>query len=638
MKVLIRVVLVLAVLGAAYGGYRYFDHMPQKQAPVAVAKVRRGDVVVRAYSRGELRAVRSATLTAPNLFSTVQVTKLAPLGSLAKEKDLIVEFDDSERRTALEETLLEVEQIDEQIKKAQADLAIRNNQDQVELLKANYTVRRAELEVKRNELISEIDAKKNVLNLEESRRRLAQLQSDIKSRQAQAQAELDVFRERKNKSMIDVSRERQRIAQSKLLSPITGLVSVRQNRGGFMGSFGQQVPDIREGDTLQPGTPVAEVLDLSEMEIIAKVGELDRANLRDGQDVKFQLDAIPDKTFHGKIKGMSATASADPFSGDPGKKFDVIFSVDMKELMTVLGATPEQIRKVSETAAHNASKAPARSMMAGMPGMPPGGAPGEGPGPMMIAGMPGPTPGPEAAQGESAGGARRMARAPGGPGGGAQGAQGARGGGGGGDRFARMMEQLPAEVRKEIEKELKGKKMEELAPEDRAKLVGKIRDAMQSAGMGRGGPGGPGGPGGARSAAQDQAEKDRENAKLPLPPEEDSQLDVLLRPGLLADVEITVDKVADAIHVPNQAIFEKGGRQVVFVQNPADQRFEERAVKIAKRSESVTVIAEGLKPDETIALGDPTAQKSNKKEKGSDSQKSMGAMPAAGAPAAGKGK
>src|SRR5882724_2415785 len=228
-KVIIRVLLVLVLLGGAYGAYRYFDHMPQKQAPVAITKVRRGDVIVRAYSRGELRAVRSATLTAPNLFSTVQVTKLAPLGSLAKEKDLIVEFDDSERRTALEETLLEVEQIDEQIKKAQADLAIRNNQDQVELLKANYTVRRAQLEVQRNELISEIDAKKNGLNLEESRRRLQQLESDIKSRQAQAQAELDVLREKRNKSMIDVGREKQRIAQAKLLSPITGLVSIKQN-------------------------------------------------------------------------------------------------------------------------------------------------------------------------------------------------------------------------------------------------------------------------------------------------------------------------------------------------------------------------------------------------------------------------
>lgn len=201
-----------------------------------------------------------------------------------------------------------------------------------------------------------------------------------------------------------------------------------------------------------------------------------------------------------------------------------------------------------------------------------------------------------------------------------------------------MMEQLPPAVRKEIEKELKGKKIEDLAPEERMKLFAKLRESMPEGG-GRGGPGrgGPGGGGG--GAAADQNEKDRENAKLPLPPEEDSQLDVLLRPGLLADVEITVDKVSDAIHVPHQAIFDKGGRQVVFVQNPADQRFEERVVKLAKRSESVTVIAEGLQPGETIALGDPTAQRNNKKgDKGSDGQKSMGAMPGAGAPAAGKGK
>ena len=70
------------------------------------------------------------------------------------------------------------------------------------------------------------------------------------------------------------------------------------------------MPDIREGDTLSPGTPVADVLDISEMEIIAKVGELDRANLREDQEVQFKLDAIPDKTFHGKIKSMSGTAVA----------------------------------------------------------------------------------------------------------------------------------------------------------------------------------------------------------------------------------------------------------------------------------------------------------------------------------------
>src|SRR2546425_5991580 len=400
-KLIIRILGILIVAAAAWYGYRFFKLLPQRQQQVAVAKVRRGDVIVRAFSRGELRAVRSATLTAPNLFSTVQVTRLAPLGSFAREKDLIVEFDDSERRTALEEALLEVEQIDEQIKKAKADLAMRNNQDQVELLKARYSVRRAELEVKRNELLSPIDAKKNVLNLEESRRRLKQLESDINSRQEQAMADLAVLQERRNKGMIDVGREEQRIAQSKILSPITGLVSIRQNRGSFMGSFGQQVPDVREGDTLQPGAPVADVLDLSEMEIIAKVGELDRANLREGQEVKFVLDAIPDQAFHGKIKGMSGTATANPFGGDPGKKFDVLFSVDMKEFMTGLGAKPEEIQKVLDTAARNAKKAPAQQMNFSAPGAggPPGapggmpggapGAPGGMPGGGPVAGAPG---------------------------------------------------------------------------------------------------------------------------------------------------------------------------------------------------------------------------------------------------------
>jgi HlyD family secretion protein len=597
MKFIVRVLLVLFVLGAAYGGYRYFERLPQRQLPVATAKVRRGDVIVRAFARGELRAVRSVTLNAPNLFSTVQVTKMAPLGSLAKEKDLIVEFDDSERRTALEETLLEVEQIDEQIKKAQADLDMRNNQDQVELLKTRYSVRRAELEVKRNELLADIDAKKNILNLEESRRRLKQLESDVKSRQAQALAELDVLREKRAKSMIDVASEKRRIAQSKLLSPITGLVSIRQNRGGFSGSFGQQVPDIREGDTLQPGTPVADVLDLSEMEIIAKIGELDRANLREGQEVQFVLDAVPEKTFHGKIKGMSGTATANPFGGDPGKKFDVLFSVDMKELMTGLGAKPEQIQKVLETASRNAKKAPPQ-----MPGFSTAAVAGR-------AGMPG---GPRDALGQMGPGPGGM---PGAPGGGPPGA-GQRSGGEEqrAAMLAQMIDQLPGPVKKDIQKELAGKKIQDLPAEQRNRIFTKVRDAMKAAGAAPIGPGGP--PAGITEA-------DRENAKLPLPPEEDSQLDVLMRPGLLADVQIIVDKIPDAIHIPNQAVFEKDGRQFVYVQNLTDNHFEERTIKLVKRSESVMVIADGLKPGETIALSDPTAKKKDKNEKSSGSSKSI---------------
>lgn len=653
-KVLIRLIGILVLLGIGWGGYTFFKQLPQRQEQVATTKVRREDVVIRAYSRGELRAVRSVTLTAPNLFSTVQVTRLAPMGALAREKDLIVEFDDSERRAQLEEDMLEVEQIDEQMKKSQADLAIRNNQDQVDLLRTRYAVRRAELEVKRNEIISAIDAKKNLLTLDEQQRRLTQLQSDIKSRLEQAQAELAVLREQRKKSMIDVQREHQRIAQAKVLSSMTGLVAVRQNRSGFS-RFGQEVPDIREGDTLQPGMPVADILDLSELEVVAKVGELDRANLHEGQDVLITLDAVPDKKFRGKIKSMSGTASANVFSGDPGKKFDVIFSLDMRELLTGLGVKPDQIRRIMETAERNARRAPAASAMSMMGGGMGGGMPGGRRGGMGAegGGMA------EAGGGMPGAGPPQMFRAPGGGGPGAEGARaeggGGRGGRGGAGAGGRMSEEDRKKFRAAMEKELAGRNPQDLSAEERQKIFAKLRQSIgggarkggerktAAGGERKGGERGQAAPGGespveivrsAPAGEREFSEQDRANAKLPPPPEEDSQLDVLLRPGLLADVEITVERIPNALHVPAQAIFEKDGKTIVYVQT--GKRFEERQVQIAKRSESTMVLAGGVKPGEVIALADPNpSSRDTKKGKGDKkggppAAKGMGGMPAGG--------
>ena len=313
--------LILAVVaGAGWDGYRLFQAMPQRQQQIATTKVRRGDVIVRSFARGEVRAVRSATLIAPNLFGTVQVTQTGLSRSLAQEKDLIVEFDDSELQSRLEEKQLEIDQIDEQIKKAEADLAIRNNQDQVELLRARYSVRRAELEVKRNELLP---ADRSAEERSESRRIQAAAEAAGKRHQVAAGAgegrDGSAHREAKQGARMEMTRERQRLSQVKLLSPMSGLVAIRQNRQGMFFP-GMQIPDIREGDQVQPGMPIADVLDLSELEVVAKIGELDRANLKEGQEVNMRLDAVGEKTFHGRIKSMSGTASANIFSGDPGQE------------------------------------------------------------------------------------------------------------------------------------------------------------------------------------------------------------------------------------------------------------------------------------------------------------------------------
>ena len=620
-KVIFRLLGLAILVGLGYGGYRFFKQLPERQEQVATAKVQRGDVVIRAFSRGELHAVRSATLLAPNLFGTVQVTRLAPVGSLAHEKDLVIEYDDSERQAAIEEARLGVQQVDEQIKQVKATQAIQSSEDAVTLLAAGYDVRRAELNVQENPILDVIDAKKNILTLDQAKRALQQLQVDAKSRQDQFASQLAVYQEQRNRSLLAVTQELNRIAQTKTLAPMTGLVAIRQNRAGNF-NFGQQMPDVREGDTLQPGMPVADVLDLSEVEVWAKVGELDRANLKEGQDALLQLDAIPDKQFHGKIKAMSGTATSDVFSGDPSKKFDVVFSVDMRQLLAGLGMKPAEIDGIMATAVENAKKnlgSPSPSIFAAPPAD--------------QAGTPGGMPGAEDNQDQ--GGGR------------------ARGGGGRGGRGGGGMSQSDRQKMQDLIKQAQSS-----TPAERQKLIEQFTASLTSApaptgrggrgGEGRGGaPSGPGGRqgegrgsgdgrgsadvgrGGSTGRAGDSTlqdlvkrysvsqytEEERNNAKLPLPPEEDSQVQVLLRPGLLADVEIQVEKIPDALHVPAQAVFQRNGKPTVFVQDK-NKRFVPREVQLVKQSESMMVLASGVQAGDIVALSDPTAQKSGKKDTG----------------------
>jgi HlyD family secretion protein len=660
-KVIFRLIGVAVLAGAGWGGYSLYKSLPDKQETIPTTKVQKSDVVIRAYSRGELKPARTLTLTAPNLFGTVQVTDLSPMGALAKEKDLIVEYDDSERQSALEEARLSVQSVDEQIKKAKADLAIQRSQDQVTLLKTRYDVRRAELEVKRNPIIAEIDGKKNMLTLEQQKRALQQLETDIQARNEQAESQLAVYNEQRNRSLLDVQRELQRIALCKTLSPMTGLVAVKQNRAGNF-NFGQQMPDIREGDTLQPGMPVADIMDLSEIKIWAKVGELDRANLKEGQEAVIQLDAVPDQRFKAKIETLSGTATSDVFSGDPSKKFDVVFAVDMRQLLTGLGMKESEVAKILATAEANAKKA-ARN-------------------PAIVRGGD-PAPEANAENGGGRGGQRNGGGQPGMPGAMAGGEQQyGRGQGQGGDQAGRSQEgrgadgqgrgqgggrfgNMSDEDRQKMQ-QLRQQMQSAANDEDRAKAQKAMQDLMAKNGMNFGGRGADGqgrgrgdgqtgaGPGQGRGGEMPNfggrrgrggsdvgdplqmfmargrgnspfSDEDRKNAKLPLPPGQDSQVQVLLRPGLLADVEIQVEKIPDVLHVPAQAVFNKSGKYTVFVQGK-DGKFAPREVQLVKQSESMMVLAGGVQPGEVIAMADPTVKKSDKDKKGS-SNNPMGGMP-----------
>ena len=669
-KMLIRLVILLAVIGMVAGGYYLVQQIPEDESMIALAEVKRGDLVVKTFLRGELRAVRSLTLTAPNIGAQSQITQLAPAGALANRGNLIFELDDSERVAALEDSLLAVEKIQEDMKKAETELDIRKSQDEVEIVRANFQVRRAELEVRRNELISEIDARKNVLTLEEARRRKQKLEEDIKNRLQQREAELAVLREQLNKAQLDVDRDRRRIEQSRVLAPMTGLVSVLQNRSGGRGGFGQSTPDIREGDQIPAGMSVTQLLDLSEMELVTKVEEVERANLKEGQTVVIRLDALPGKTVEGKIERLGNTASTNIFAGEATKKFECIISIDMRQLLTHVGADEERIARIMATARANAATGYGSSGGASR-----GGGGGQGGKQQAQAGDKQQAQAGGRQRGQGGGGNRQaqggqggqqQAQAGGrqrGQGGGgnrqAQGGQGGQqqaqaggrqrgqGGRGGGSDPSAMLSRLPEDARKKAEALLKGRGPQELSNEERQKFRQIVQSAFQGGGPGGGGRGGFGGPGGGgapaggggfgaagggrgggfgggepsgpTSSGSEFSAEQRKSAVLPRPPEEGSDVDILLRPGLLADAEVIVENIPDTLYIPFQAVFEDQAQPIVYVLEGG--RLQARRVSLGKRSESQIAVTDGLQEGEMISLQAPgnaagAAPKAEKKSSG----------------------
>src|SRR5207244_4081126 len=183
-----------------------------------------------------------------------------------------------------------------------ADNACQRSQDKPNLRTARYDVRRGELDSAGNEFIGAIEAQKNTLTLEESRRRLQQLEQDASARATTSAAALAVVEERRHKAQLAMQRAQQIIDSLVVKAPLDGVLSVKENRDGQYFFFsGMVLPQYREGDTTFSGRIIADVVENGRMEVRAKVTETDSDNLQTGQPATVQIDALPGRTFTAKV-------------------------------------------------------------------------------------------------------------------------------------------------------------------------------------------------------------------------------------------------------------------------------------------------------------------------------------------------
>ncbi len=334
MRLLKRIFILVLFIGIGGMGWYFakplFQDLAGRERPIPTVLVRRGDVDVKIHTVGELRAVKSAMLTAPSVWGggSLQILKLGKTGSFCKAGEVVIEIDPSEQEYHAEQEKSELDQAEEQITKAKADAAVQASQDQLDLLHTRFEVRRAELEVSRNELVSAIDAKKNDLNLEEARRRLVQLEKDVYSRAASSQASIAVMEAARDRARLSLAEAKRNIENMVVKAPLPGLVAVRDNMDAGGGFFGATLPEYREGDMVFPGRAIAQVLDLEQMELQARIDEIDRANLNAGQPITLQVESLPGQSFEGKVKVIAGMASrGEFFMGNVVRQFETTFEI-----------------------------------------------------------------------------------------------------------------------------------------------------------------------------------------------------------------------------------------------------------------------------------------------------------------------
>jgi len=290
---------------------------------IPIVAVKRGDLDFKVYTTGELRANHSVTLSAPSIAGgSLQITKLVHTGTRVQTGEVVIEFDPSEQLYKLEQSRSELLQAEQDIIKAKDDAAVQAAQDKVALLKARFDVRRAQLEVQKNELVSSIDAQKNQLALDQASRALTELEHDTLSHGITGKTGIDLAREKWNKARLSMEQAQQNIQKLRVTSPIDGLIAVQKNASDFAFS-GMSSPDFHEGDQAQAGAAIAQVIDSRDMELIAKVSEIDRANISVGQPAEIEFDALAGTVFRGVLRSAGAMVQHNWFWEDQGSKYDI---------------------------------------------------------------------------------------------------------------------------------------------------------------------------------------------------------------------------------------------------------------------------------------------------------------------------
>jgi multidrug efflux pump subunit AcrA (membrane-fusion protein) len=274
-----------------------------------VASATRGPFTVTVTTSGELKASESVQITVPAKAMQarayqMRISSLVPEGTVVKAGDVVAELDRSALATQLTEVTLALQKAEAQMQQAMLDSTLN-------LSAAREAIHTMELDLEakrlaKDEAVYEAPTirRQAEIDYERAERALAQARTDYQTKTEQARAKMsevgaEVARQRNLTQVVQEVLEGFTIR-----APAAGMVIYVREWNGRKRTTGSQV------SYWDPG--VATLPDLTHMESITYVNEIDVRRVAVDQPVAITLDADPDKRLTGKVTSVANVGEQRP--------------------------------------------------------------------------------------------------------------------------------------------------------------------------------------------------------------------------------------------------------------------------------------------------------------------------------------
>jgi hypothetical protein len=291
---------------------------PDEAGPAISAPVKRGEFKVVVTTSGELKARESVQITVPANSQQagayqMKISSIVPEGSLVKAGDVVAELDRSTVAARATEVALALQKAEAQFEQAMLDSTLN-------LSTARENIRSMELGLEERRLAKEQAVyeaptvrRQAEIDYEKAERALAQAKTDYKTKTEQAQAKMrevgaDAQRQRNLLAVVqDV------MAGFSIRAPAPGMVIYVKEWNGRKRTTGSQVSSWDNA--------VATLPDLTSMESVTYVNEIDIRKIAVGQPVALTLDSDPSKKLSGTVTAVANVGEQRP--NQDAKVFEV---------------------------------------------------------------------------------------------------------------------------------------------------------------------------------------------------------------------------------------------------------------------------------------------------------------------------